>query len=42
MQYVTRGYKYTYTAGNQASREADEKKCVERALAIQWRRVKGL
>ena len=29
MQYGTRGAKYTYTAGNKASREAAKKKCVK-------------
>ncbi len=37
MQYGTRGAKYTYTAGNKASREAAKKKCVKQALAIQRR-----
>jgi hypothetical protein len=37
MQYGTRGAKYTYTAGNKASREAAKKKAIRQALAIQRR-----
>jgi len=34
LQYGTHGAKYTYTAGNKASREAANRKCVKQALAI--------
>jgi len=37
MQYGARGTKYTYTAGNKASREAAKRKCIKQALAIQRR-----
>ena len=37
LQYGTHGAKYTYTAGNKASREAAKRKCITQALAIQRR-----
>jgi hypothetical protein len=37
LQYGSHGAKYTYTAGNKASREAAKKKCIKQALAIQRR-----
>ena len=37
LQYGTHGAKYTYTAGNKASRDAAKRKCIKQALAIQRR-----
>ena len=37
MQYGIHGAKYTYTAGNAASREIAKKKAIKQALAIQRR-----
>jgi len=41
LQYGTRGAKYTYTAGNKASREAAKRKCIKQALAIARRTGKS-
>ncbi len=37
MQYGNSGAKYTYTAGNPASREHAKKQAIRQALAIQHR-----